>query len=389
MRNNKVSIVKTPNNPDYEQIYAAVEKAIDMLGGIRNIAKPGQKVLIKPNLTAPRTKREHAAITLPEVTRAVSDLVRNIGAKPIIGESSGIGVDTEEVISDSGYKQLRQMGYEVIDLRKTELSTMPVHNGRIFQKIQTYKLVKEVDVIISVAKLKTHDDAGLTLTIKNLKGLLSDSQKKKFHKQGLFEACVDWLTVLKPQLAIVDAIYGMEGLGPVYGNGVEMDLIVAGHNLVSVDAVCGYITGFEPDELPIVANAAKRGLGLVRKDEIEIVGESIESVYRRFQRYEEDDVLKTEGFNLLYGEFTCTGCWLAITGALVDIKTTNRSHYLRNVTLINFDVEVPENINKEGIVTVGSCMSRNKRSKCHVDGCPPTKEDIIQAIISAGTKVKN
>ncbi len=383
----RVSITQTPPNPDYEQILAGVQKAVDLLGGIKDVVKPGQKVLIKPNLAVPRTKREQAAITLPEVSRAVADLVKDASARPIIAESSGVGVDTEKIIAESGYRLLRKMGYEVVDLRQTELTTLPVANGKIFNKIRTYKLVKEADVIIPVAKLKTHDDAGLTLTIKNLKGLLADSEKKKFHKQGLFEACVDWFSVLEPKLAIVDAIYGMEGLGPAYGNVVELDLLIAGHNLVSVDAVCGYITGFEPNDLPILDNATKRDLGPVGRDEIEVVGESIKSVFRRFQRYEEDDALKTEGFNLLYGDFTCTGCWLTIAGALVDIKKTNRSQYLRNVTLVNFDVDVPDDINKEGFVTVGSCMSRNKRSKCHVEGCPPKQEDIIEAIISTGSQI--
>jgi uncharacterized protein (DUF362 family) len=387
MVESRVSITQTPPNPDYEQILAGVEKAMDLLGGIKDIVKPGQKVMIKPNLAVPRTNPEQAAITLPEVSRAVADLVKGTSARPIIAESSGVGVDTEKIIAESGYQLLREMGYEVIDLRQTELTTLPVANGKIFQKIRTYKLVKEADVIIPVAKLKTHDDAGLTLTIKNLKGLLADSEKKKFHKQGLFQACVDWFSVLKPKLAIVDAIYGMEGLGPAYGSMVELDLIIAGRNLVAVDAVCGYITGFEPHELPILDDAAKRAMGPVGRDEIEVVGKSIASVFRRFQRYEEDDALKVEGFNLLYGDFTCTGCWLTIAGALVDIKQTNRAHYLRNVTIVNFDVDIPDDINKEGVVTVGSCISRNKRGECHVEGCPPRQEDLVEAIVSTGSKV--
>ena len=334
------------------------------------------------------TKREQAAVTLPEATRAVADVVKDAGARPIIAESAAVSVDTEEVISESGYQQLREMGYEVIDLRKTGFTTLPVKKGKIFKKIQTYKLVKEVDAIIPIAKLKTHDDAGLTLSIKNLKGLLTDKEKRRFHKYGLFEACVDWLGALRPQLAMVDAIYGQEGLGPVYGKVVEMDLIVAGHDAVSVDSICGYITGFEPDEVPITAEAVKRGVGVARREEIEVVGEPIESVYRRFMRYSEDDLLKVEGFNLLYGNFTCTGCWLAIHGALVDIKEANQSKYLQNITLINFDLEVPEHVPKEGIITVGSCMSREKRSKCHVNGCPPTKQDIIQVIIDHRAKAE-
>jgi len=228
MARSKVSITRTPQNPDYEQIQAAVEKAVDLLGGIGQIVKPGQKVLLNPSWVNTRTKREQATITLPEVTRAVADVVKRAGARPIIAESSAIGIDSEKVISESGYNQLREMGYDVIDLKKTETTMFPVKNGKVFAEIQTYKLVKEADVIIPVAKLKTHDQAELTLSIKKLKGLLTDKYKREFHQRGVFEGCVDWFSALRPQLAIVDAIYCQEGLGPVFGKPVEMDLVVAG-----------------------------------------------------------------------------------------------------------------------------------------------------------------
>jgi uncharacterized protein (DUF362 family) len=90
-----VSIIQTPKAPAYEQIYAAVEKAVDLVGGIRGFIKPGQKVLINPSWVSVLPKREQAAITLPEVTRAVANIIRDAGARPIIAESSAIGIDSE------------------------------------------------------------------------------------------------------------------------------------------------------------------------------------------------------------------------------------------------------------------------------------------------------
>ena len=136
MASSKVSIARTSQNPDYEQIQVAVEKAIDLLGGIGQIVKPGQKVLLNPSLVNARTRRDQATITLPEVTRAVADMVKKAKARPIIAESSAIGIDTEKVISESGYQQLREMGYEVIDLKKSKTITLPVKNGHIFSEIQ-------------------------------------------------------------------------------------------------------------------------------------------------------------------------------------------------------------------------------------------------------------
>ena len=388
MARSKVSITKTPQNPDYEQIQVAVEKAVNLLGGIGQIVKPGQKVLLNPSWVNTRTKREQATITLPEVTRAVADVVKRAGARPIIAESSAIGIDSEKVISESGYNQLREMGYEVIDLKKTGTTMFPVKNGKVFAEIQTYELVKEADVIIPVAKLKTHDQAELTLSIKKLKGLLTDKYKREFHQQGVFEGCVDWFSALRPQLAVVDAIYCQEGLGPVFGKPVEMDLIVAGHDLVALDAVCGYIAGFEPEEVPITTEAFSRRLGMANRKDIEVVGEPIEAVSRRFMRVLEDERLKIERFNLLYGGVTCSGCRMGIMSSLFDMKEAKQLAYLEGVTIVTGNPEITEAIPEDDLVTVGRCVPPEKRGKRHVRGCPPNNLDIVQAIIGERAKVE-
>jgi len=388
MAKSKVSIIKTPKDPGYEQIHAAVEKAVDLVGGIREFVKPGQKVLVNPSWVTVMPKREQAGITLPEVTRAVADIIGDAGAKPIIAESSAIGIDSENVIAGSGYQELRDMGYEVVDLKKTEVAMVPVENGKIFKEIQTYKLVKEVDAIIPVAKLKTHDQMELTSAIKKLKGLLTDKYKREFHQQGVFEACVDWYGALRPPLSIVDAIYCQEGLGPIFGKPVEMDLIVAGPDAVAVDAVCGYIIGFDPQEVPITFEAAKRDLGVADRGDIEIAGESIESVYRRFMRVLEDDRLKIEGFDLIYGDATCTGCRMGIMSSLFDMKEEGQMMYLPGITIITGDPEIADTIPKDSLVTVGRCVPKEKRSNRHVKGCPPNNLDIVQAIIGNRAKVE-
>jgi uncharacterized protein (DUF362 family) len=383
-----VAITKTPANPDYDQIRAAMEKAINLLGGIRDIIKAGQKILINPSWVTTITRREEAVITLPEVTRAVADIVKDAGARSIIAESSAIGIDSERVIAESGYQQLRNMGYEVIDLKKTEFTMLPLENGKIFKEVQSFKLVKEVDAIIPVAKLKTHDQGNLTLAIKKLKGLITDKYKREFHQQGVFEGCVDWYGALRPPLSIVDAIYCQEGLGPIFGKPVEMDLIVAGRDAVAVDAVCGYITGFEPEEVPITAEAAKRGLGAAARKDIEILGEPIESVYRRFMRVLEDERLKIEGLNLIYGNITCSGCRMGIMSSFFDMKGANQLMYLPGITVVTGDPKIPEYIPKDRLVTVGRCVPNHKRSKRHVKGCPPNNLDIVQAIIGGRAKAE-
>jgi len=376
-----VSIVKTPEDPTYEHIFAAVEKAVDLVGGIREYVKPGQTALVNPSWVTAVTQRKQAAITLPEVSRAVADVIKQAGAKPIIAESSAIGVDSEKVIAESGYRELRDLGYEVVDLKQTETVVIPVKNGKIFKEIRTFKLVQEVDAIVPVAKMKTHDQMELTLSIKKLKGLISDKYKREFHQQGVFEACVDLYGALRPSLSVVDGIYCQEGLGPIFGRPVEMDLIVAGPDSVAVDSVCGFITGFEPGEVPITREAADRGLGVAEKKDIEIVGESIESVSRRFMRVLEDDRINIEGLNLIYGDATCTGCRMGIMSSIFDMKGGGQLMYLPGITVVSGDPEIPGTISEKGLVTVGRCVPKEKRSGRHVKGCPPNNLDIVQAII--------
>ena len=94
----QVSIVKTKPQAGYPQIRQAVQQSLDLIGGIRDIVKPDHLVLINPSWVAPPVEREAGCITIPEVTRAVADIVMDIGARPVIAESSAVGVDSEKVI---------------------------------------------------------------------------------------------------------------------------------------------------------------------------------------------------------------------------------------------------------------------------------------------------
>ena len=190
-----------------------MHRAVDLIGGIQDIIKPGHLVLINPSWVAPPVEREAGCITIPDVPRALADIVKGMEARPVIAESSAVGVDTEKVIQASGYRELREMGYEVVNLKKTPYVDVPIPNGKVFDTLPLWELVQQADVIISVPKLKTHDQTEMTCAIKKLKGLLTDSGKKANHQEGLFEGVIDLMSAVKPQLAVVDAIICQEGLG--------------------------------------------------------------------------------------------------------------------------------------------------------------------------------
>ena len=388
MSKTRVSIVRTGPKPEYQKIRAAVEEALDLIGGIQDIIKPGDLVLINPSWVAPPVEREAGCITIPEVSRAVADIVKEMGARPVIAESSAIGVDSAKVIQQSGYRDLLEMGYEVIDLKAQKAHVdMAVGNGKVFESVECWELVQQADVIISVPKLKTHDQTEMTCAIKKLKGLLTDKAKKAMHQQGLFEGVIDLLSAVKPRLAVVDAIVCQEGVGPVFGRPVEMNLILAGKDLVAVDATCARLIGYSPSEILLTVNAAARRLGTMDADQIDLVGESLGKVKRRFMRSVEDSPVEVEGFQLIHDETTCTGCRNTVMSALIDMRNADQLMYLPGVTVVTGGAPLPADVASESVVTVGLCMQENK-SERHVKGCPPNNALVVKAIIGDRAEVK-
>ena len=384
----KVSIVKTKPRPEYAEILEAVVRALGLIGGIQDIVRPGHRVLIHPNWAAPPVEREAGCITVPDIPRAIADVVRELRASPVIAESSAVGVDTDRVIRESGYQELRQIGYDVVNLEKTAHLELPTENGKIFDTLPLWELAKQADVIISVPKLKTHDQTEMTCAIKNLKGLLTDQGKKAMHHEGLFEGVVDLMSLVKPGLAVVDAVVCQEGLGPIFGKPVEMNLIVAGRDLVAVDSTCARLIGYDPGETPLTVNAAARGLGIMDPAEIDIVGEPLDGVKRRFLRSIEDEPVAVEGFQLVSGDTTCTGCRNTVISALVDMRNADQLMYLPGLTVVTGGASPPEGVPRGNVVTVGKCMAEHCRTKRHVNGCPPNNALVVKAIIGDKADVK-
>lgn len=383
-----VSIVKLRPKPDYPKIREAVQEALTLIGGIEDVVKPGHLVLINPSWVAPPVEPEAGCITTPEVPRAVADIVKDLGAKPVIAESSAVGVDTEKVIQQSGYGRLQELGYDVVNLETLNSVHIPVENGKVFDAIECWELAQQADVIISVPKLKTHDQTEMTCAIKNLKGLLTDRWKKEMHRQGLFEGVIDLLAAVKPKLAVVDAIICQEGIGPVFGKPVEMNLVLASKDLVATDAVCAQLIGYEPTDTLLTVNAAARGLGDMETDRIQVAGAPLSSVRRRFLRAIEDDPVQAEDFNLIHGDVACTGCRNTVMSALVDMRNADQLMYLPGVTVLTGEAAPPEGASMEDIVTVGKCMPKESRSERHVAGCPPNNALVVEAIIGGRAPVK-
>ena len=223
--------------------------------------------------------------------------------------------------------------------------------------------------------------------MKNLKGLLTDTQKKDFHKQGLIEGVVDWCKTLKPALEIIDGTFGQQGLGPIFGETKEMKLIIASTDLVACEAVAGKIMGYEPEEVMITKAAHKRGMGEMDLSKIEVVGCQIDEVASRFKRSSEVTIEGIpDSFNLIFSKDACTGCHNTVLSALMDMRAQDLFPYLEGMNVCVGPCEkkhLPADATAENTVCVGICAKKlaDEMGFRWVVGCPPGNADVVKGIL--------
>jgi len=385
----RVSVVKGSTEPSDKELDAHVRKAIEMAGGLKNIVKKGDTVVIKPNIVAPLA-HETAATTDPRVCKTIADMVKELGGKPIIGESSSIGVKTEEAIQVAGYGKLREQGYSVIDFTKETKVTVPIPKGKKMKEVTLPKVVADAQVLIDVPIMKTHDQCEVTLVLKNLKGILFDKGKRDLHHTyGIFDGVADICTVKKPAFSVIDAILAMEGLGPATGDVVPMGLIIAGQDPVAVEAVGTKVMGFETSENGCIAAAEAQGIGTRDFKKIEVVGESVEKVKRRFKRFSEaiGELPLPKDFLMITDEKTCTGCRNTIMENLLDINKAGQLDRTAGWCIVVGKVsEIPE-VDRTKLILLGACTARFKKEGIWVQGCPPNNRDVSYALTNMGITV--
>jgi uncharacterized protein (DUF362 family) len=241
-----------------------------------------ERALIKVNFICEKTW-DTGATTDPIVVEALIRKLADAGLEVRVVESDATITNADKAFVATGMREMcLRNNVEFVNLRHVkDRVKLPVPNGEALQSVTVPKIVVN-SAVISAAKLKTHVNTDVTLGMKNMFGLLPDKFKAKYHAKGISNVVVDINAVVKPVFAVVDGFVGMEGAGPVDGYPVRMDLIIAGKDVVAVDATCCRIMGFDPHNVKHVVGAHERGLGEI--DDVEVLGESVESVKRVFMR---------------------------------------------------------------------------------------------------------
>ena len=268
-----VSIIKCPSY-DEEEVLQALRKSIDLIGGIENFVRKGNRVLLKPNLLYGKAP-ERAVTTHPSIIKGMIQMVREAGGIPFIGDSPSIGSSTRAAEKAGIKKVADEMECPLVEFDR------PIHppkEGKFFKQLEIDRTVFESDVIINLPKWKTHGLMLLTLGVKNLFGCVPGPRKALWHLKGgedrkaFAQMLVDLYQVIQPSLTILDGVLGMDGNGPNSGHPIALGLIFASRDPLSLDQIVCDVLGIPRDSLLTNRVAFERGLG---NDEIEVRGKRV------------------------------------------------------------------------------------------------------------------
>jgi uncharacterized protein (DUF362 family) len=257
----------------------------------------GKTIVLKPNLV--EFDPNGVINTSPLVIEAAIDCFRTLGARRVVvAEGPGHRRDNEYLLTASGiYGVIKEHHVPYVDLNSDDVR--PTRLLSSFTKLeQLYfpETLYNADLLVSMPKLKTHHWAGVTLSLKNMFGVVPGSvygwPKNILHWQGIHNSILDINSSLPiRQFAIVDGIIGMEGNGPLQGQAKNSGVLIFGKDLVAVDATAARLMKIEPKKIKYLAEAGEF-LGNLNYERIEQIGEKVERLQKDFRVIEEFQDLK-------------------------------------------------------------------------------------------------
>jgi len=269
----EVTIAIVKGNDPVNMVVEALEM-IEADGAFR----ADERILVKPNYI----DASHPSTGVTTDARVVEGIVKFLktrGFKNIlIGEGSGL-TNTMRAFKVAGVDEVaKRWNVGLMDLNDDEYVIADVPSPLALKTIRISKTALN-SAIISVPKLKLHRMAGVTLSLKNMMGVVSP--KGQIHR-SLGKKIADLVSLVKPRLAVIDGIIGGES-HELAGKPVEMNLVIAGLDPVAVDTVGAAVMEFDPKRVEHIVLAAKKGLGICELDKIRVIGEPIEKVKKKFK----------------------------------------------------------------------------------------------------------
>lgn len=322
----------------------------------------GARIGLKPNLVVARPSSE-GATTSPALVEGVIQYLQAHGHKQIvILEGSWIGDSTRRAFKVCGYTDLAERyGVELVDLQQDGF-----HARRVGDlEISVCNELERVDYLINLPVLKGHCQTRITCALKNLKGCIPNSEKRRFHTLGLHKPIAYLNKAVKTDLVIVDGLMGdldfEEG-----GNPVQMDRILVGSDPVLVDSYVANLLGYEPEDIGYLPLAAELGVGRLFSQDTEVVVLQAQHTTERIYPTRAVERLA----RLVQEDQACSACFGSLIHALARLDERGLLHLVPQPLVIGQGYK-----GKAGPgLGIGSCT---RGFEAHAPGCPPSAKAIL------------
>jgi uncharacterized protein (DUF362 family) len=255
------------------KVAACLQRHFDLLGGIDSFVRPGDSVLIKPNLIAPRSHR-HATQTHPVVITELARLLMDFGAKPFVADSPAWTNAVNCAKKLRLDEPLKKLGVPLRQLNNPVSCSLDQRGT----KVGISSLALDTDVIINLPKFKSHQQLVATFAVKNMFGCVSGKRKAYWHfargaEQDFCELLLNIYRRLNPALTIIDGIMAMDGPGPIRGRTRPLGWLIGGTDPIAAERICCRLIDMSPSDIPIIRTAERLHFGCTETDEIQILGD--------------------------------------------------------------------------------------------------------------------
>ena len=365
-------------------------KALNLLGGIDSIVSSGDVVFIKPNIVDGAPFATGEVVHLEVLEPLISEAFRVGAADVIIGETPTWRKTTPTV---EAYERFaKSMGARFLDLSQQAFVEIDVKDPVLFRRVRLSKPLLDADVFINVPTLKTHVQAGVTLSIKNMYGLISGrpghGDKARYHQlDKIEEAIVDLYHARPADLIVIDGSQSTFHIGPRpledFHETFPLNLTLAGFDPVAIDTVGATVLGINPAHIRYLQWAAGKSLGTNNMEQIEILGTPIADAYHQDGASVVDFAnARMQHIHILnYG--ACTGCLKLASQAYRYDKAGLSS----TITLVMGPNATQSQVTCQhshgDVVLCGYCAAPtyfNQLAGCYVPGCPPRNEDLVRTL---------
>jgi len=260
MLQSSVSLIRAPSY-DRAELRQALETLLHPLGGMAAFVKPGDRVLLKPNLlTGSRPDKE--CVTRWEMVYCVAQMVQSVGGTPFLGDAPAFGSARGVALANGYQPLLEELHLPVVEFHGKRYQTV----SAAFNHLLLSKEVMDADVVINLPKLKSHVQLTLTMGVKNLFGCVPGKMKAWWHLEAgkdrdRFAAMlVETARAIAPDLTILDGIIGHEGNGPSGGEPRRLNLLAASADVFALDRAIVEVLNVDPAIVPTVAASQRLGL---------------------------------------------------------------------------------------------------------------------------------